>query len=69
MKTAYVTGGTGCVGRNLIDELLGQGWHVIAAHRKSSNTSRLAGLTVELKEVDFYDPTSVENSLPTAWTR
>ena len=30
-KTAYVTGGTGCVGRNIISHLIADGWQVIAA--------------------------------------
>jgi nucleoside-diphosphate-sugar epimerase len=64
MKTAYVTGGTGCVGRNVIDELLREGWNVIAAHRKSSQVSRLAGIDVELSEVDLYDLDSVWQSVP-----
>jgi dihydroflavonol-4-reductase len=64
MKTAYVTGGTGCVGRNLINELLADGWRVIAAHRRSSQVSRLSGLDIELREVNFYDTRSVENSIP-----
>jgi nucleoside-diphosphate-sugar epimerase len=64
MSTAYVTGGTGCVGRNIINELLREGWDVIAAHRKSSQVSRLAGLDIELREVDLYDLDSVRQSVP-----
>jgi nucleoside-diphosphate-sugar epimerase len=64
MKTAYVTGGTGCVGRNIINELLREGWKVIAAHRKSSQVSRLAGLDVQLSEVDLHDLDSVRRSVP-----
>ncbi len=65
MKTAYVTGGTGCVGRNLVDELLKEGWRVIALHRRSSDLSRLAGCAVETREVDLLDPASVERALRT----
>jgi hypothetical protein len=36
-KTAFVTGGTGFVGLNLIDELIKQGWAVTALHRPSSD--------------------------------
>jgi nucleoside-diphosphate-sugar epimerase len=64
MKTAYVTGGTGCVGRNIISELLCEGWNVIAAHRKSSRVSRLDGLDIELREVDLHDLDSVRQSVP-----
>lgn len=63
-KTAYVTGGTGCVGRNIINELLNKSWRVIVAHRKSSKISRLSGLNVEFKEVDLWDYQSVFDSLP-----
>ena len=63
MKTAYVTGGTGCVGRNVIDELLREGWNVIAAHRKSFRVSRLSGLDIELREVDLHDVDSVRQSV------
>ena len=65
MKTAYVTGATGCVGRNLTEELLRDGWRVIALHRKSSDLSRLAGCAVEFREVDLLDPASVARALRT----
>src|SRR5215472_6735018 len=64
MRTAYVTGGTGCVGRNIINELLRDQWTVIAIHRKSSDLSRLAGLNIELREVDIHDFNSVKSSIP-----
>ncbi len=64
MKTAFVTGATGCVGRNLINELLRDQWKVIAMHRRSSDVSRLAGLSVELKETDIHDLDSVRKSIP-----
>lgn len=40
-KTAFVTGSTGFVGHNLIEQLVGQGWSVIALHRASSDLSQL----------------------------
>jgi dihydroflavonol-4-reductase len=64
MKKAYVTGGTGCVGRNIINELVRDQWTVIAIHRKSSDLSRLAGLNIELREVDIHDFNSVKSSIP-----
>jgi dihydroflavonol-4-reductase len=63
-KCAYVTGATGCVGRNLVDALLNEQWEVIGAHRKTSNVSRLKGLDVRLVEVDLHDPASVLASVP-----
>jgi dihydroflavonol-4-reductase len=64
MKIAYVTGATGCVGRNLIDELLKDEWQVVVLHRKSSDLSRLDNTPVRFKEVDFYDPESVRLAIP-----
>lgn len=36
-KTAFVTGGTGFLGTNLIEELVSEGWEVTALHRPTSN--------------------------------
>lgn len=47
-KTAFVTGSTGFVGLNLVEELSAQGWDVIAMHRANSDTgilSRFPGVT------------------------
>lgn len=41
-KTAFVTGSTGFVGLNLIEELHAQGWNIIALHRASSDVTPLA---------------------------
>ncbi|MFT4046092.1 MAG: NAD-dependent epimerase/dehydratase family protein [Solimonas sp.] len=41
-KTAFVTGATGFVGLNLIDELHRRGWEIIALHRSSSDVAPLA---------------------------
>ncbi len=51
---AYLTGGTGCVGRNLLDELLKNNWEVIVLHRRSSDLSKLDGCDVEFREVDLH---------------
>jgi dihydroflavonol-4-reductase len=40
-RLAYVTGGTGFVGLNLIEALLKQGWQVTALHRPSSDLTFL----------------------------
>jgi dihydroflavonol-4-reductase len=63
-KRAYVTGATGCVGRNLVEELLNEQWDVIVSHRRSSDISRLQGLDVRLVEVDLHDPATVLASVP-----
>ncbi len=41
-KTAFVTGATGFVGLNLTEELLAQGWRVVALHRAQSDLSALS---------------------------
>ena len=51
---AFVTGGTGCVGRNLTDVLIEQGWNVVAAHR-SRNLDRMHP-QAELFAVDMTQP-------------
>ena len=61
---AIVTGATGCVGRNLVDELLKDNWEVMVLHRKSSNVNRLKGLAIKLIEVDLHDFYSVINAIP-----
>lgn len=60
---AYVTGATGCVGRNLVDELLKDKWDVIVLHRESSDLSRLKGCNVRFQPVDLYDLESVKRVL------
>ena len=57
---AFVTGGTGFIGINLINELLQDGWQVSVLHRKTSDLSRLAKLEVELEEGDITDQEQME---------
>lgn len=61
---ALITGATGCIGRNIVDELLNDGWEVIVVHRITSNINRLKGLKIKLKEVDLHDFDSVLNATP-----
>jgi dihydroflavonol-4-reductase len=56
---AFVTGGTGFIGANLVRELLDHGVQVRALHRPSSNLGNLAGLEIELVEGDLRDPSSL----------
>ncbi len=62
MKAA-ITGATGCVGRNLVDVLLRNGWEVIVLHRKKSDLSKLRGCNVEFAEVDLLDINSVRQAI------
>jgi nucleoside-diphosphate-sugar epimerase len=71
---AYVTGATGCVGRNLVDELLKDGWEVVALHRNSSDLSRLPegkdrkeqwAKGLDAREAYFYDKDSLRWAINT----
>ncbi len=46
MPTAFVTGGTGFVGANLVRELLADGWAVRALAREGSDQRNLEGLPI-----------------------
>lgn len=62
--TAFVTGGTGFIGLNLVEQLITDGWRVIALHRPISDTTQLRELGAELAEGDILDPQSLERSIP-----
>jgi len=64
-KSAFVTGATGCVGLNLIEELLAQGWDVTALHRAGSNISLLTRLPVSRVVGDVTDANSLASLIPT----
>ena len=63
MKAA-VTGATGFLGINLINQLLELGWQVTALHRPSSNLADLTGKNLEFVSVDFNDEQQVFEQLP-----
>jgi dihydroflavonol-4-reductase len=55
MKKILVTGATGCVGSNLINELISRGYTVRAFHRSPSQTTTLAGIDIEHCTGDIRD--------------
>lgn len=63
-KTAFVTGGTGFVGLNLIEQLTQQGWRVLALHRPTSNLEYLKRFPAERIVGDIDDPESLARGLP-----
>jgi len=63
-KSAFVTGATGFIGLNLIEELLRQGWQVTAMHRASSELGYLRRFDVQRVEGDVTDAASVRDVMP-----
>lgn len=63
-KTAFVTGSTGFIGLNLIEQLLAQGWQVTALHRRDSNLEYLRRFAAERVEGDINNPASLARAMP-----
>src|SRR2546421_1654950 len=63
MKSAFVTGATGFVGLNLVEELLRQGWQVTALHRANSDLAELGRFPVTLMPGDITDPGSLRAAM------
>ena len=66
MRTAFVTGGTGFVGLNLVEQLRQSGWKVVAVHRASSSTKRLEALGAELRKAELDQPSELAQAMPEA---
>jgi dihydroflavonol-4-reductase len=64
LGTAFVTGATGCLGINLVGELLTAGWHVVAMHRATSRLDDLAALPVDRVIGDVTDLASLVKAMP-----
>lgn len=63
---AFVTGGTGFLGLNLIEQLVAAGWRVTALHRTTSDLSEIRRFPVDLVEGDLTDAASLRRALPQA---
>lgn len=63
-RTAFVTGATGFVGLNLVEQLLARGWHVIALHRAGAQLKYLQRLDAERAIGDITDAASVRRAMP-----
>ena len=63
-KTAFVTGGTGFLGLNLVEQLTARGWRVTALHRRSSDLALISRFPVDLVAGDLLDPDSLGRAMP-----
>jgi dihydroflavonol-4-reductase len=63
-RAAFVTGGTGFVGLNLVKELMIRGWDVTALHRSSSDVKLLKRFRPKLAVGELSDPGSLLAAIP-----
>ncbi len=63
-RTAFVTGGTGFVGLNLVKRLMSDGWDVTALHRRSSDLTFLQRFRPRLALGEITDAASLKAALP-----
>jgi nucleoside-diphosphate-sugar epimerase len=63
-ETAFVTGATGFVGLNLVEQLLARGWRVVALHRAGADLKYLTRMPAERAVGDITDADSLLRALP-----
>src|SRR5271169_2269855 len=63
-RAAFVTGGTGFVGLNLVKELMIRGWDVTALHRPSSDLKFLKRFRPKLALGAITDAASLDAAIP-----
>jgi len=63
-RTAFVTGGTGFVGLNLVQRLKADGWDVTALHRASSDLTFLKRFNPNLVTGEITSQASLEAAIP-----
>lgn len=63
-KTAFVTGGTGFLGLNLIQQLTEEDWEVTALHRPSSDLTYLRRFPVTLAAGEIEEAASLHRAMP-----
>ncbi len=66
MPTAFVTGGTGFLGLNLVRELKQRDWDVVACHRASSRLEHIKRFDPTLVVAELTDTSSVADVMPEA---
>ena len=63
-RTAFVTGGTGFLGRHVVEQLTSLGWRVVALHRPTSEVKHLKAYGVELAVGSITDAKSLLRAMP-----
>jgi nucleoside-diphosphate-sugar epimerase len=63
-RAAFVTGGTGFVGLNMVKELMIRGWDVTALHRPSSELTLLKRFRAKLAVGALTDRSSLMSAIP-----
>lgn len=63
-RTAFVTGATGFIGQNLVEQLAAAGWTVTAFHRPGAVLGLLERLPVARAEGDLLAPRDVRAAVP-----
>jgi nucleoside-diphosphate-sugar epimerase len=64
-RTAFVTGGTGFLGRHIVEQLAYQGFRVVALHRATSDVRALKSYSgVELAPGSITEAASLERAIP-----
>lgn len=63
-KHAFVTGGTGFIGINLVRLLVEKGWQATVLHRSNSDLSRLKDLPIHFREGSVTDIDSLRTAIP-----
>ena len=64
MKTAFITGGTGFLGLNLIQQLQVKDWKITALHLPGEDTKYLDRFDIDTVEGNILDPLSLQRAIP-----